>query len=334
MAGESGMGTAPQRRGDLDRIRLVLAAATFLAACGLQAAGRDGMAAERWNAPCFFAVAGCAAVHAVRRTGTLEWVVAKVLRLFVPAVAGTLLLVVPLLFLRRPGEVDEWAGHLLFLPALFTCSLAMTPFLVRMRTPEGRTFADRCARPAAIALLLPAALPAALAAISRAGAWAGPASACVTSFALGAVITAGPALEAAVNRRRWASLVAAAMLLSGLAAVWTRDEPLALAARLPLGAAAAGSLVPVVLGFGLRKPAAGHPLPERINDWILPFFVLSRPAVLAVGRVMAGLPVGAMVRAAIAAVAAAAVALAACELVRRSGLLRFLFGLREQSDAS
>ena len=72
----------------------------------------------------------------------------------------------------------------------------------------------------------------------------------------------------------------------------------------------------------------------RINEWVLPFFVFSRPAFLAVGRAMAGVPIGATLRVVIAAALAAAITLAACEIARRPDLLRFLTGLRERSDAS
>jgi hypothetical protein len=99
-------------------------------------------------------------------------------------------------------------------------------------------------------------------------------------------------------------------------------------------AAASGAFASAALALGLRRSTAGRQVPMRLNDWILPFFLFSRPAFLAVGRAMAGLPIGAAPRAAIAAVLAAAITLAACEIARRSRLLRFMTGIRERSDVS
>jgi len=331
--GDPGATAEPRRRGDLDRTRLALAAASFLAACTFHAAGPGLGAADPWLAPAFFAVAGCSAGLAPWR-GAGARVVALVQRLFVPAVTGSLLFAVPLFYLERPGEVSEWAGHLAFLPALLVCSAAMLPLLARLRTLRGRALADRLARPVTltIVLLLPAVLPAALAAIPCVGGMAWPVGACAAGYALGAVVVTGPALEEAVNRRRWASLGASVVLLAAFAAAQANDVPAARAARPLLEAAAAGSLMPLVLGFGLRRASAERLVAPRLNDYVLPFFLLSRPAFLAVGRAAAGFPIGAAVRAAIATVAAAALAIGICELVRRARLPRFLFGLRERSD--
>jgi len=332
-ASDPHMASDPSRRGDLDHTRLALAAASYPVICVLRATGAGLEAVDRWLAPAFFAVAGCAAALAARRGGAVERIVATVLRLFVPAVTGFLLLALPLFYLKRPGEVDEWAAHLVFLPALLACALAMLPALLRLGSPGGRAFADRLARPAAVtfALLLPAALPAVMAAIPRAGGLAWPIGACTAGFALGSVVVASPALEAVVNRRRWVSLVTTIALLAGLAAARIYGGSCALAARGVPEAAAAGSLVPLVLGFGLRRAsaAAERQVPGPLNDYVLPWFILSRPALLAVGRAVERLSIGTGFRTVIAAFAAAALAVAACELVRRIGILRFLFGLRE-----
>lgn len=334
MASDPHMASDPPRRGDLDRTRLVLAAASYLVICVLRATGAGLEAVDRWLAPAFFAVAGSAAELAARRGGAVERIVSTVLRLFVPAVTGFLLLALPLLYLKRPGEVDEWAAHLVFLPALLACSLAMLPALMRLGSPGGQAFADLLARPAAVtfALLLPVSLPAALAAIPRAGSLAWQVGACVAGFALGAVAVTSPALEAVMNRRRWASLATTIALLAGFAAARVHGGPCALAARGVLEAAAAGSIVPLALGFGLRRASATaeRQVPGPLNDYVLPWFILSRPAFLAVGRAVERLSIGTGFRTLIAAVAAAAIAVAACELVRRIGILRFLFGLREK----
>lgn len=316
-----------ERRGDLDRVRLVLAAVAFLAACGLRAAGRWPEAADRWLSPAFFAVAGFATVPSFRGRRFGEWAVAKVLRLFVPAVVGTLLLAVPLFLLRRPGEVDEWAGHLLFLPALLAFTLAMTPLLSRL--------ARRPAGPLVPVALLPltAALPAAIAAAAGSawGALAASAGACAAAWALGAVVASGQIAESVLSRLRLPAL-AMSLVLAG-AAVALRLAGAAPSAWPVVDAAASGALASTALALGLRPAAATRQVPSRLNEWILPFFIFSRPVFLAVGRAMTGLPIGATLRAAIAAALAAAITLAACEIARRPGLLRFLTGLRERSDA-
>ncbi len=317
------------RRGDLDRTRLLLAAAGYLATCGLAAAGRGLAEADRWLAPAFFAVAGFAAMRSFRGKSIGEWVVARVLRLFVPAVFGMLLLAVPLFLLRRPGEVDEWARHLWFLPALFAASLAGLPLLALLAR---RTAPPRALVAVAIA---PVALPAALAAIpgcAPCAAWAASAGACTAAWVLGAVASSGPTVEAVLVRLRWPVVVASLALGAGAATL--RIAEAAPATRAIVDAAAAGALAPAALALGLRRTAATRQVPARINEWVLSFFVFSRPAFLAVGRAMAGPPIGATLRVVVAAALAAAFTLAACEIARRTDLLRFLTGLRETSDAS
>jgi hypothetical protein len=307
-----------ERRGDLDRIRLVLAAVAYLAVCGFPAA-------DRWIAPAFFAVAGFAAVPSFRGRRFGEWAVAKVLRLFVPAVVGMLLVVLPLLYLERPGEVDEWAGHLLFLPALLAFSLAMTPLLARL--------VRRPAVPLAPVVLISLAcvMPAAIAAAAGSTAWAVSVAAGAAAWTLGAVAASGPAAEAALVRSRLPVLVGSLALTAAAASL--RLAGAAPALWPVVDAAAQGSLAAAVLALGLRRSTARRQVSARFNEWILPFFVFSRPAFLAVGRAMAGLPIGAIPRAAIATALAAAITLAACEIARRSDLLRFLTGLRERSNA-
>ena len=317
------------RRGDLDRIRLVLAAAAYLAACALRAAGRWPEEADRWLAPAFFAVAGFAAVPAFRGRSTGEWVVAKVLRLFVPAVVGMLLFAVPLFLLRRPGEVDEWAGHLWFLPALLAVSLTGMPLLALL---ERRAAGPRAL---AAALSLPVVLPAGLAAILGSAPWAAwvvSAGACASAWALGAMTASGPSPEGVLARQRWPTLIMGLALAAAAGALGIADA--ASSVRTIVAAAAAGSLAPAALALGLRRTGAAWQVPTRLNDWVLSFFMFSRPAFLAVGRAMAGLPIGATLRVALAAALAAAITLAACEISRRPVLLRFLTGLRERSDAS
>jgi hypothetical protein len=328
MAERQGGVTASGRRGGLDRIRLVLAATAYLAACALQAVGRWPEDAARWFAPAFFAVAGFAAVPAFRGRRFGEWAVAKVLRLFVPAVFGALLVAVPLLYLKRPGEVDEWAGHLVFLPVLFAFTLAMKPLLALL--------AQRPTGPRLPVVLLPltAALPAAIAAIPGSAAWVtwvASAGACAAAWTLGAVAASGPAAEAVLARLGRPTL--AAGLALACAAVVLRLSDAAPTARFVVDAAASGAFASASLALGLCGSASARPVPARLNEWVLPFFLFSRPVFLAVGRAMAGLPIGAIPRAAIATALAAAITLAACEIARRSDLLRFLTGLRERSNA-
>ena len=84
------------RRSDLDWMRLVLVLAAFLLACAraLGLACHSAKAPGVWLSPPFFMVSAGSAWHSLERQGAATFVVAKVLRLFVPLVACALAIAV------------------------------------------------------------------------------------------------------------------------------------------------------------------------------------------------------------------------------------------------
>ncbi len=120
-----------------------------------------------WIMPLFMMLAGMSAWFALRRRGPRTFVGERAFKVFVPLVAGTLLVVPPQVYLRRlsRGEFDgsylEFYphffdgiyptgnfsyGHLWFLAYLFTYMLAGLPFFVWMARPGGQRVLSLLAR--------------------------------------------------------------------------------------------------------------------------------------------------------------------------------------------
>jgi len=343
------------RRRDLDWMRLGLVAAAFPLGCAraLAAVGGPAGAAAwlgapaltgiQWLVPLFFAVSGASAAHALAKHGTRGYLVARVLRLFVPLASAALLAAglsaAGLIGMEMVEETRGWFPW--YLAAAFGFSFLLPPLRSAFETRGGTKLlaglsaaaavpgvmqaAGAFAAAAALLPLLPA--PRALAA----GRW-GPVFFALV-FLLGFLLHVDARLLGHAARQRGVSLAAAALSLAAAAAgrlLSFIPEPGAAA----LCGFAAWSLALALLGFGARRLTKAGEMPKLLGEASLPFSVLAQPcagllaAAAAAWQAPAGLKLPALV--AVTFIAAAALYAAA----RRVTVLRFFVGLAPlQADA-
>ncbi len=347
-AGE-GRPAAAARRADLDWMRLALVSAAFplglaraLAAGAWQvgwtacvtAAGQEGIL---WLVPLFLAVSGASAWHALQVHGTGGFLVARVLRLFVPLAAAALVLAglsaADLAGLELLDESRGWYPW--YLAGVFALSFLLPPLRLALRTRAGRLLLASLSSTARLAgvLQLTGVLAAAAAVVPvlpgvpaplAAGRWGACFFAIV--FLLGFLLHAEPRLLARAARQRWVSVGCAVIFLAAAAAC-SHFLP----ARAAAGAAARGlaswCLCLALLGFGSARLSAARPVAPLLREASLPFSVLSQPCagLLAAAASRRGLPAGTALAVLVPAAFITVVALYAA--VRRVTVLRFCFGL-------
>lgn len=338
---------ADTRRGDLDWMRISLVLVGFLCLCARlsstlsrPAGSTEALPAfdlvvavvDLWLMPLFFVISAGAVRHALDRQDPPSFVVAKVLRLFVPLVFGALARTLPLSFLERatgagseafPG-MDQW-----YLLVLFVFSLLLLPLFRALRGPAGRRFTSRFSALASLpgALYLLGVLPAVPCVLLRPtgvpgmlvfGGW--NLGFYLGLFLLGYLFFSTSELPQAIARSRFFSLAIGILL-----AIVLRILPPEASAA--IRAMAGWSLTLAVLGFGLRIFANAPRPPVFLHEAVLPFFLLSQPVILAVGFCLRSWSTGPALRFAALALVSFVGTAGLSEGIRRVGLLRFLFGL-------
>jgi len=184
-------GTADTRRTDLEALRVLAMATVFLAHCmqvfvpwvswhiqnadRSEALGQIALFAWPWVMPLFMLLAGAGASLSLGRRTDEQFGYERTLRLLVPFVAGTLLLVPPQIYVERlaqarfAGSFLEFyptffeccypdgnlaAGHLWFIGYLWVYSIASVPLLRTLSGERGEPWRARvsavCDRPAGV----------------------------------------------------------------------------------------------------------------------------------------------------------------------------------------
>lgn len=248
-------------------------------------------------------------------------------------------------------EVVFW-GHIWFIPRLLVYALATTPLLFWLRGKQGQRFIAGMSRlialPGSILLLgLALALPRILAnGVYRLALGASPATSWdpfnlwaqvgvfLICFLLGYLVYASSQMLKTVRRDGMAALVLGIGLFAllqtpiGHLAPVTQFTP----ARILLICLRSESewlLVVGVLAVGLRSFTASNAVLEYLNEAAYPLYVLHMPVLIVVGLgfIQSGLPT--MFALPIIIVSTLALTLSLYELViKRIGVLRFLFGLK------
>jgi Acyltransferase family len=263
----------------------------------------------------------------------------------------------PFLLEADPGGGLFQTGHLWFLVCLLACSLVLLPGLAWLGRPAGARLRHRLgrllARPGGILLpVLPiAAVELALGSEVGHGGWHRASYALF--FLLGYLVAADPGMAEAF-RRHW-RLAAVAGLLAFLAAGavhflarpgidrLTAMDPSSLGLRLlkslagwlwvvaMLGAARAridrrrGAPAPAPVG----RPGLARRLGPYANQAVLPFYVLHETVIVVIAYFVLAWPVGGAVQYCLIALGSLAATLLLYDLaVRRTRVIRFLFGLR------
>jgi peptidoglycan/LPS O-acetylase OafA/YrhL len=324
-----------------------------------------------WAMPLLFVVSGAGARFAVRRRGPAGFARDRTLRLLVPLAAGVPTHVMWQVYLERLGHGQfrgsflafvphyfeglygyggdfAWMGlHLWFLELLLLYSLVFLPALSWLGRGGGARVAARVgdwlapggrvyllALPVLLALVVPA--PGRLWSDRTFGAFNLLAHACF--FASGFLLVSSDRLYQSVRRLRRASAAVAAIGGALVGAAWPRSGELEhgtlLAAAVLSGfALVSWAAVLAFLGFGIQgRGSPPTPLLARANEAVLPIYVLHQSVIVGLGYAVVRQPIPDLAKWALIAAGSAIACLAIYELlVRRSRVLRFLFGMRPRA---
>lgn len=322
--------------------------------------------------PLLFVISGMSVRLALRRRSAGRFVHDRLLRLFVPLAAGTLTHVMYQVYLERksqagfegsflefvPRYFDGWYGfgrgnfawmglHLWYLELLLVFSLALLPLFLWLRSPRGERALDALcrplARPGAVYLL---AVPVALALVlprstSPLGArwWGGwNVLAHAVFFLAGSLLVARDAVYDQV-RRLWplSTVLSLAVTILVLVAAPAGREPahLGLEAWTVLGGMAVASWFGVlaIVGAGIEylRPVQARFL-GRLNEGVLPFYVVHQSVIIAVGWPVVRLPIPDLVKWVVIFAVSLAITLASVALlVRPFAPMRVLFGMQRRT---
>ena len=320
-----------------------------------------------WLMPLIFVISGAAVLYSLRK-GPARFVVDKVRRLLVPLVfgilthimldayleqrthyrfAGSFLDFVPHYFdgLLGFGGNFAWSGlHLWYLEVLFVFCLAFLPLALWLTTASGKRLLSGLhavlASPLGLyllalpgTLLIPFLNPGNILAGDRSwGGWGLPTY--VFFFLAGFVLISSGAVQDRIRRQRWASLTAGGLLLGltgtlmvvqGEGRFGTPDYAL----QFGLYSLASWCWVLAMLGLGMEYLNRPHPWLRYANEAVLPFYILHQTVVLGLGYYVVRWDIPDLIKYVLILSSSFAVTMALYELlVRRSNVLRFLFGMK------
>jgi peptidoglycan/LPS O-acetylase OafA/YrhL len=320
-----------------------------------------------WGMPFIFAISGASTFYSLGKRGRGQFVKDRTLRLLVPLVVGIFSHCALQIYLERithgqfrgsfwdflPHYFDgffgfggnfAWMGmHLWYLEMLFVFSIIFLPLLWWLRRGSGMRALSQLgawlARPAAIYLLaLPLILvvsgldPTTLVGMRSWGAWSIVAHSIF--FLYGFVLASHDALAANVQRMRWFSLAAGVLLFITLGIFAVRAGTFDFTtAREPLFFALFGlhawCWILALWGFGGRYLNFGRPALWYANEAVLPFYIMHQTVLLGVGYFVVQWAIPDLLKwAVITVISLLIIGVVYIVLVRRSNLLRILFGMK------
>ena len=318
-----------------------------------------------WLMPFIFVISGASLFYAVGKGGVLAFMRDKVLRLLVPLVIGVFTHVALAVYLERvshhqfsgsflsfyPHYFDgmyafggnfAWMGlHLWYLLVLFLCSIIFLPLFHLFKGPARgalRAFGNFLAKPAMVlALVIPVAwLSAALdprSALGQRGFGGWPVPVYVCYLFYGFIIFSHERLQERIEQMRpyYLGLAIAASAL----VLWrfkylpprhgTRSE-LLFGFFFLIGS---WSWMLAFMGFGRAYLRRSRPFLAYANEAVLPFYIMHQTVLLAVGYLVLPWHIPDPAKWLVIAAISFAVVMALYEFaVRRSNVLRVLFGMK------
>ncbi len=320
-----------------------------------------------WIMPCFFLLSGFGAYFSLERRSAGSYAKARVLRLLLPFVFGTLVLIPPQVWVERvshgqldvslvqfwPMYFDGWYGfggnfawmglHLWYLAALFLFSLLSLPLFAWLakRPLRSDLVGGLWAQPGTLLLwslpLMAVQLLVGLwpESIGRRdfGGWS--LLVYLVFFGLGFFLARSPDAKAGTIRGRFVYL---GLALAGTALLVTAWLVPAVGQwfgpwerywlGLPLRCLTSWSWVLALLGFAARHADFDHPWRKAANEGVLPFYMLHQTVIVLIAFGLIGWSAGVAVKFTVLLLASFVVIVAVYEgLVRRIGPLRWLFGM-------
>lgn len=311
-----------------------------------------------WTMPLFFVLSSAAIYHSLRSRTPRQFVTERFLRIAVPWLGLGMFVFGPFqVYIERLSHGDAPGGFLAFLPRyfdgfygfggnfawmglhlwylmmLFLFVLLLLPFLLPVGR-SGRSLLSRlspaCRRtPVLLLLVFPLALASLLTdalglGVTREfGSW--DLFSYLLFFIYGYVLHADQLVQAAIDRLRWPMLCAALALVVLAGAM----EPSGSLDWAVVRAACAWSCVLAILGFGHARLNFSNAFVKRANEAVLPFYILHQPIILAVAFFVVQMDALPVVKYLLTVAGSFVVIVAVYEyVVRRVGVLRFLFGMR------
>jgi peptidoglycan/LPS O-acetylase OafA/YrhL len=316
---------------------------------------------DRWHMPLLFLLAGASTYLALGKRSGREYAVERVMRLLVPLVFGIFVIIPPqtwvgaqynsgytgsyveyitsgdfLVFNFGPGG-DYYGGfgigQLWFILFLLLMALILLPVLLWGRGERGSrrigSLARRLARPAWW-LLPPVVL------------WFAEGLPDVAGknwfyfsiyFLLGFVVIADGRFAEAAERHRWAGLAIGTTICATYVASWSvraglPDPSLELVAVNIVGMFGIWTMLIGMLGAGKHYLDRTSPALAYLAEASYPVYILHQTVIVLAAFWLVRLPVGLPAQWIAVFVTAVVVTFGVYELVRRFGLLRFLFGMR------
>jgi len=320
-----------------------------------------------WGMPFIFVISGASSFFALGKRSAAEFAKERVLRLAIPLVVGIFTHCAVQVYLDRithgvfrgslwsflPHYFDglwgyggnfAWQGmHLWYLEVLFVFSVLLLPLMIWSKRSIGaqwlaRTTALLSVPGLAYALALPVMVCVATVDPSSflgSRTWAGWSLAAHALFFLGGfVLVSDDNLQERIQQGRWVSMLLGAMTASALIMMIRRHSGFDFGtARDPLFFAVVGlnawCWILTIWGFGRKHLNAATPLLLYANEAVLPFYILHQTVLLVVGYFVVQWEIPDPLKWAIISSASLAIILLVYDrLIRRSNVLRILFGMR------
>jgi peptidoglycan/LPS O-acetylase OafA/YrhL len=318
-----------------------------------------------WLMPLFFLIAGSATYYALKSRRPGQYVQERALRILVPLIFGTVVIVAPQAYFEALSHGAQFGGynffqiywlflqtlptlpwyHLWFLAYLFVFSMITLPILVTWRE-GGTSIISRFAllnRPWVILALLVLLLAVIDVLLYPAGFWGNRGQgnwsivAYLLFFVSGYLIFANPCIMETVKKLRWIllgiAIVASALLVSVfLEVLMDREAHFGSAmfiASQCVQAVSTWCWLLAILGLGSRFLNRNNRFLAYANEAVLPFYILHQTIIITIGFYVVQWNTGVGLKyLTISTTSFIAIMLIYELLVRRINVLRFLFGMR------
>jgi glucan biosynthesis protein C len=323
---------------------------------------------DNWQMPLFFILAGASVWFSLGRRTPGEFTKERVLRLFVPLIFGMLIIVPPQVYYERIFDGDfigsflawypntfhgiysmdnplsgnlSW-HHLWFLAYLFVFSLILLPlfwyFRQESRKPLISGIAGFIARPGALFLL---AIPLIIINITLRpiygwgnqnliNDWANFLF-YITVFFYGFLLVSDDGILQVVQRNRYTALIAAGVVSLVIYLSEVAVLPLPDAVLLAFYAIACWCWLMTIIGIGSRLLNFTNRVLRYASDAVLPVYILHQTIIVILGFYVIRWNTGVAPKYFFVAIATLVSCLAIYELVRRTSVTRFLFGIKVRS---
>jgi peptidoglycan/LPS O-acetylase OafA/YrhL len=319
-----------------------------------------------WMMPLIFVISGMSTFYALGTRNAGRFVKDRTLRLLVPLVVGIFTHIMLQVYLERvshgqfsgsffafiPHYFDgmyafggnfAWMGlHLWYLEILFVFSLLLLPLFLWLKHGAGQRAAAHLssllARPLAVYLLaLPIMLllsvlnPASILGNRGFGGWS--LLIYILFFVYGFVLVGSDAVQQTIQRQRWLSLILGVALFLTLGGLWAGRDAAFGTPRFVLLSSVFGlsswCWILAILGLGMQYLNINSRWLGYANEAVLPFYILHQSVLIYLGYFVVRWPLPDGVKWLIIAPLSFAIIVTLYEfLVRRVGVLRFLFGMK------